>query len=197
VGELRYSSTHSLTSVLDGSEWSASRPSHFIPRERAPGTHWIGGWVGPRAVPDAVVKTKIPSPRRESNTSTPIVQSVAQRYTDWAITALGLLYKLSKFQFSPSIIKLISSFLPNRKFRVTVEGELSTPRDVQGGVPQGSALASTLYTNDTPQTSGVYINPLCRLYVCVCVKQIAKKVVFSESCNAVSPLWSRGVSAGT
>jgi len=31
--------------ALDGSEWSASR---FTPKERAPGTHWIGGWVSPR-----------------------------------------------------------------------------------------------------------------------------------------------------
>jgi hypothetical protein len=50
-----YSSTHSLTSALDGGEWLASRPRRFTPRERAPGTHWIGGWVGPRAVLDAVV----------------------------------------------------------------------------------------------------------------------------------------------
>jgi hypothetical protein len=77
-----YSSTHSLTSELDGGEWSASRPDRFTPRERAPGTHWIGGWVGPRAVLDAVVKRKIPSPRRESNRTTPIIQPVAQRYTD-------------------------------------------------------------------------------------------------------------------
>jgi hypothetical protein len=54
----------------------------------APDTHWIGGWVGPRAVLDAVVKRKIPSPRRESNPITQIFQPVAQRYTDWAITAL-------------------------------------------------------------------------------------------------------------
>jgi hypothetical protein len=40
---------HSLTSGLDGGEWSASRLGRFTPRERAPGTHWIGGWVGPRA----------------------------------------------------------------------------------------------------------------------------------------------------
>jgi hypothetical protein len=33
-------------------------------------THWIGGWVGPRAVLDAVVKRKIPIPRRESNPRT-------------------------------------------------------------------------------------------------------------------------------
>jgi hypothetical protein len=50
--------------------------------ERATGTHWIGGLVGPRAVLDAVVKRKIPSLRRESNSRTPIIQPVAQRYTD-------------------------------------------------------------------------------------------------------------------
>jgi hypothetical protein len=37
---------------------------------------------GPRAVLDAVVKRKIPSPGRESNLRTPIVQPIAQRYTD-------------------------------------------------------------------------------------------------------------------
>jgi hypothetical protein len=57
-------------------------PRPLYPRERTPGTHWIGGWVGPRAVLNAVVKRKIPSPRRESNPRTPIVQPVAQQYTD-------------------------------------------------------------------------------------------------------------------
>jgi hypothetical protein len=82
---------HTLTSALDGGEWSISRPGRFTPRERDPGTHWIGGWLGPRVVLDAVVKRKIPSPHRESNTRTPIVQPVAQRYTDWAITALSII----------------------------------------------------------------------------------------------------------
>jgi len=49
-----------LTSELDGGEWSASRPGLFIPIEGAPGTHFIGDWVGPRAGLDAVVKRKIP-----------------------------------------------------------------------------------------------------------------------------------------
>jgi hypothetical protein len=41
--------------------------------------------VCPRAVLDiAVVKRKIPSPRRESNPRTPIVQPLTQRYTDWS-----------------------------------------------------------------------------------------------------------------
>jgi hypothetical protein len=64
-------------------------PAALSPRERAPGTHWVGGWVISRTVLDAVVKRKIPSPRRESNPRAPIVQPVAQRYTDWAITALS------------------------------------------------------------------------------------------------------------
>jgi hypothetical protein len=58
----------------------ATRP--LYPKERAPDTHWIGDWVGPRAVLDAVVKRKIRSPLRESNPRTPIVQPVALRYTD-------------------------------------------------------------------------------------------------------------------
>jgi hypothetical protein len=44
--------------------------------------------VGPRAVLNAVVKRKIPSPRRESNPRTPFVQPVTQRYTDLSIMAL-------------------------------------------------------------------------------------------------------------
>jgi hypothetical protein len=90
-GLWRYSSTHYLTSALDGSEWPASRPGRFTPRERAPGTHWIGGWVGPRAVLYAVVERKIPSPRRESNPRTPIFQPVAQRYTETVMKQISYL----------------------------------------------------------------------------------------------------------
>jgi hypothetical protein len=86
--EWRYNSTHSLTSALGGGGWSASRPGRLTLRGRDPGTHWTGGWVGPRTVLDAVGKRKIPSPRRKSNPRTPIVQPVAHRYTDWAITDL-------------------------------------------------------------------------------------------------------------
>jgi hypothetical protein len=79
LGEWKYSSTHSLTSALDGGELSASRPGRFVLMERAPITRWIGGWVGPRAGLDAVVKGKIPSPCRDSEP--PIIQLVDQRYT--------------------------------------------------------------------------------------------------------------------
>jgi hypothetical protein len=36
-------------------------PQPLYPRERVPGTHWIGIWVGPRAILDAAVKRKISS----------------------------------------------------------------------------------------------------------------------------------------
>jgi len=42
-------------------------PAALPPSERAPATCWIGGWAGPRASLDLVVKRKIPSPCRDSN----------------------------------------------------------------------------------------------------------------------------------
>jgi hypothetical protein len=44
------------TSALVGGEWSASRPGRFTPGEKAPGTHWIGGWVDPGAGLDDMEK---------------------------------------------------------------------------------------------------------------------------------------------
>jgi hypothetical protein len=45
-----------LNSALVVGEWSAPHPGRFTPEERVTGTHWIGGWVGPRAGLDAVEK---------------------------------------------------------------------------------------------------------------------------------------------
>jgi retron-type reverse transcriptase len=72
----------------------------------------------------------------------------------------GLLYKLIKSEFSCNLIKLISSFLSERQFRVTVEGKISTLRYMEAGVPQGSVLSPTLYDlyiNDTHQAKGVHL----------------------------------------
>jgi hypothetical protein len=49
----------------------------------------------------------------------------------------GLLFKL---EFSTNVIKPISSFPLHRKLRVSVEGEMFSPSDMQAGVPQGSFL---------------------------------------------------------
>jgi hypothetical protein len=51
-----------LTSALDRGEWLASCPSRFTPRERAHGTHCIGGWVGPRSGRDPVEYRKMSDP---------------------------------------------------------------------------------------------------------------------------------------
>ena len=56
-------------------EGSASRPSRSLPRER-PGTHYTGGWVGPRAGLDG--RKISPPPGFDPRT----VQPVASRYTD-------------------------------------------------------------------------------------------------------------------
>jgi hypothetical protein len=88
--------------ILDlgtGWRWMVS----FAPRPLYP--HGKSPWYpldtrlgGPRAVLDTVVKRNIPSSRRESNPRTPIVHPVAQRYTDWAITALLVtVYRAVKF----------------------------------------------------------------------------------------------------
>jgi hypothetical protein len=72
----------------------------------------------------------------------------------------GLLYKSGKMEFSINLIKLISSILSQRKFRVSVEGELSTPRYMEAGVRQGSALSPTiynLYINDTLQATNLHL----------------------------------------
>jgi hypothetical protein len=47
-----------LASALDGGGWSASCPGLFTSGERAPGTHWIGLWVGLRAGLDVVEKLR-------------------------------------------------------------------------------------------------------------------------------------------
>jgi hypothetical protein len=49
--------------ALDGSEWSASGPGRFWPRDRTPSTHWMG----PRVSLDAVANTKSLSPSWKSN----------------------------------------------------------------------------------------------------------------------------------
>jgi hypothetical protein len=63
-----------LISALDGRKWSASHPARFNSGERttpSPGTHCVGGWVGPRAGLDAVEQRNISCFCRESNPGRP------------------------------------------------------------------------------------------------------------------------------
>jgi hypothetical protein len=84
----RYSSYSFLTSALDGGDWSASRPGRALPPGKGPpGTHWTGGYVGPRAGMDTEDRGKILRPCRGSNPDRPVVQTVVRHYTDWATPA--------------------------------------------------------------------------------------------------------------
>ena len=56
-GEYRYRCTLSLTSALDRVGGQCLAPAALYPRER-PGTHGIGGWVGPRVGLDGCGKSR-------------------------------------------------------------------------------------------------------------------------------------------
>jgi hypothetical protein len=110
-----------------------------------------------------------------------------------------LLYKLPKLEFSTSLIKLISSFLSQQKSSVSLEGEMSTPREIKAGFPQRSVLSHTLYnlcTNDTPQKICVNLS-LSLLTTPASMWQNARRATISENSN---PAWTQqwpDVNAGT
>jgi hypothetical protein len=79
-----------LTSALDGGEWSASLPGRFISRGRSTGTHWIGGWVGPRAGLDVMLEETFPAP---AVTRTPDHPARSPVLCHWAIPAPNFLIK--------------------------------------------------------------------------------------------------------
>jgi len=67
-----------VTKALEGGEGQRHAPAALYPRER-PGTHYTGGWVGPRAGLDRSGKSRPPlgfNPRA--------IQPVASRYTGYA-----------------------------------------------------------------------------------------------------------------
>ncbi|GBM60288.1 putative RNA-directed DNA polymerase from transposon X-element [Araneus ventricosus] len=66
----------------------------------------------------------------------------------------GLIYKLISHKIPISFIKLITTFLANRQFKVRIRNSLSKLHHIQAGVPQGAKLSPCLYSifiNDIPQ----------------------------------------------
>ena len=57
----------------------------------------------------------------------------------------GLLHKMLRYSFPTYLIKLIKSYLQNRKFRVKIGNTFSSQRIINSGVPQGGVLSPTLF----------------------------------------------------
>jgi hypothetical protein len=62
---------------------------HFNPGESTSGTHWIGGWVGPRAGLDSWARRKILCPCRASNPDRHARSKIVRHYTAWATAVIG------------------------------------------------------------------------------------------------------------
>lgn len=67
----------------------------------------------------------------------------------------GFVYKLTSTAAPRCLVRVISSFLEDRSFKVKIEQSTSNLYQIAAGVPQGSCLSPTLYalyTNDIPNT---------------------------------------------
>ena len=64
----------------------------------------------------------------------------------------GIIYKLTQNGISGNLLNLLEDFLKERKQRVLLNGQVSTWKNINAGVPQGSILGSWLFL--------IYINDL-------------------------------------
>jgi hypothetical protein len=95
-GLQRYSSTLSLTSVLDGLGGQRHAPAALYPQER-PGTHCTGGWVGPRAGLDRYGKSRphqdsIPGPSSPQPVAIPTALPAPHRSPELPIKTFCLFF---------------------------------------------------------------------------------------------------------
>jgi hypothetical protein len=118
-----------LMSGLHEGDWLASRPDHFTSGEKAPGTHRIGGWAGPKTGLDAAMKRKIPVPCREPNPYRPArglftVLTELPRHLRYCIN----LQRLDFFSSPPRPDQLWDPpSIPSNGYRVKPAGSWSWP----------------------------------------------------------------------
>ena len=88
--------------VVSSTSWQ-----HFTPGER-PGTHFTGGWVGPRAGLEELKISSLP------------VQPVVSRYTDWATWPTHILYILLLLLLFDMDVSCHRPFLPGTSLEPAV-----------------------------------------------------------------------------
>lgn len=101
-------------------------------------------------------KNEINSSYRHDKSSTGMILMDVEKAYD-RVWHAALIYKLKKYNFPLYIIKIIGSFLKNRKFFVRVQNESSSSKEITCGVPQGACLSPflyTLFTADFPKYAG-------------------------------------------
>jgi hypothetical protein len=117
----------------------------------------------------------------------------------------GLVHKLSELTFSTRLNKSNASFLTDRKLKVLVEGEFSTPRKIEAWVPQGSVLAPilySLYVKDTSAAAGTHL-PLFVDDTCIYATEKHKRRVLCKLQRGLTAVkswcerWNVRISKGT
>lgn len=88
----------------------------------------------------------------------------------------ALITKLLKFKYPLYLIKLLQSYLKNRKFVVRVGDSISNIQSIEAGVPQGSVLGPSLFT--------IYISDIPTLHNTKIAQFADDTAIYAESFSA-------------
>jgi hypothetical protein len=130
MGEWRYTSNIIVLSTLWSRVVSLTPRPLYIPRETAPGTHYIEVWLNLRASLDAVEKRECLYSALQSNPDHSAVEPLALNYTDWAIPYL-FPNKMFFFSITDSFKSSYTCNTPVQKpMRTTLEWLQESPPEV-------------------------------------------------------------------